>query len=224
MDLLKLLRSFEELLFELLSWIIYYPLTMARAIRHPLRMMRYSNHEQGDADTERYTDTLSPPLLLLTTIALVHGIDLATHAPTLTTNTTVGRMLTASDENMIIGRAFLFGLLPLFAAWRYVAARGQPLERKNLRPPFYGQCYPAAAYALMLPLAMLLARRHFPGAAIAGGLAMVAATGWYITVQTLQFRASLGWTTARSLGLALRAFGEGIFAFILVALVIAYGP
>jgi len=42
MDFLKIVRSIEGLLYEVMSWIIFYPTTMWRVIRHPLTMMKYS--------------------------------------------------------------------------------------------------------------------------------------------------------------------------------------
>ncbi|WP_426167576.1 hypothetical protein [Sandarakinorhabdus sp. DWP1-3-1] len=223
MDFLKLLRSFEDLLFELLSWVIYYPLTLWRVITRPLEMLRYSNHEETEALKERYTDTLSPPLFLLVTIALLHWLELAFGTYALPASTAIARAITASDENLIIARSVLFALLPLFAAWRYVSASGRPLDRKNLRPPFNGQCYLAAVYALLLSGAISTAKLHPGTIAIAAELLAVAATGWYLAIQTQQFRASLGCSTLRAAGLAVRSYLEALFAFIAAALVIAGG-
>jgi hypothetical protein len=47
LDFLKLLRSVEDLLFEVLTWIIYYPRTLWMVMRHPLQMIDYSDHEQS---------------------------------------------------------------------------------------------------------------------------------------------------------------------------------
>ncbi|WP_439532534.1 hypothetical protein [Polymorphobacter sp.] len=221
MDLLKLLQSFEDLLFELLSWIIYYPLTLWRVITRPLKMIRYSNHEQTESAKERYTDTLSPPLFLLITIALMHLIELATGGPGIARNTAIARAITASDENLIVARSVLFALLPLFAAWRHVVASGHPVERKYLRPVFYGQCYLAAVYTLMIALAITFGREPVIG--FKGGAEAFAflATLWYLVVQTRQFRLSLGITTLRAAGLAIRAYVEAVITFILAALAIA---
>ena len=223
MDLLKLLRSFEDLLFELLSWIIYYPLTLWRVLVRPLDMVAYSRHEESQAVNERYTDTLSPPLFLLATIALLHAVELASGTTSLTAKTAIARAMTASDENLIVARSMLFALLPLFAAWRYVVARGLPLERKFLRPPFYGQCYLAAVYAMLLSGAIILAKQVSGAGAIIGEVLAVAATGWYLVIQTLEFRISLDCSTLRAAGLAVRAYLEAVLAFILAGLIIAGG-
>ncbi|KAB7646137.1 hypothetical protein [Polymorphobacter fuscus] len=224
MDFLKLLKSFEDLLFELLSWIIYYPLTLWRVITTPLAMVRYSNHEQTEAVTDRYTDTLSPPLFLLVTIALLHGVELVLGLPVLTAKTAAARAITASDENLIVARSMLYALLPLFAAWRYVAAKGHPPERKYLRAPFYGQCYLAAVYALGLATSVILIQRGGALPVMIGEIGAVLITLWYLGVQTLQFRSSLGCGTGRAAWLAIRSYFEAVIVFVTAAIVISGIP
>jgi hypothetical protein len=45
MDFMRVLRSFEELLYEVASWLVFYPLTMWKALRRPQAMMRYADAE-----------------------------------------------------------------------------------------------------------------------------------------------------------------------------------
>lgn len=77
MDFLKLIRSLDELLYEIMSWLIFYPVTLWRALTRPLKMMDYSDAEQGDAEDQQYSDTLSPPLFLLLTLVLCHAVELS---------------------------------------------------------------------------------------------------------------------------------------------------
>ena len=219
-----MLRSFEEFLFELLSWIIYYPLTLWRVITRPLQTVSYSDEEQRDSAAERYTDTLSPPLFLLVTIILVHAFELATDAPAIQAKTAAARLITASDENLVLIRSFLFGMLPLFAAWRHVSARKLALDRKHLRPVFYGHCYPAGAFALTLSLSIAVSRLSFPESHLAAGLAVLISIGWYLIVQTLLFRRSLHTGTARAAWLAARAFVEAVLVVLLIAALISGMP
>ena len=76
MDLLKILRSFEEFIFEATSWLIFYPMTLWRVLRDPLAAMDYSDREQADPDERR-----SPPLFLLATLVPVNILSLAAHVP-----------------------------------------------------------------------------------------------------------------------------------------------
>ena len=77
MDFIRILRSFEELLYELMTWIVLYPRTLWRSAVSPLGMLRYSLREVNDSPEEQYTETLSPVLFLMLTLALSHAIDQA---------------------------------------------------------------------------------------------------------------------------------------------------
>ena len=59
MDFMRLLKSLEEALYEIVTWLLFYPLTMWRSIFHPQAMMRYADAELFDATEEQYTDTLA---------------------------------------------------------------------------------------------------------------------------------------------------------------------
>lgn len=60
MDFMKLLKSFEDFIFEAASWLIFYPLTLWRIMMHPLKTMDYSDREQSDGAEHSYDDALSP--------------------------------------------------------------------------------------------------------------------------------------------------------------------
>lgn len=71
---MKLLKSLEELLYELVSWLLFYPITMWRSVLKPLNMMRYADTELADRPEDQSEDTLSPPLFLLITLLLSQGL------------------------------------------------------------------------------------------------------------------------------------------------------
>ena len=70
MDFIGIIRSLEELLYEVMSWLIFYPRTLWRTLTNPAAVTAYSDAEQNDRPDEQYTDTLSPPLLLMITMVL----------------------------------------------------------------------------------------------------------------------------------------------------------
>lgn len=224
MDLLKLIRSFGDLLFEVLSWLIYYPRTLWLVLKHPLRMIEYSNHEQRDRDEEQYSDTLSPPLLLLLTIVLLHALEVGLgRAGEIQARNAAIQSILDSDQNLVLLRSFLFGLLPLFAALHWVRKRDLPLERRNLRPPFFGQCYIAAIHALQVSAATLVGGAGFKGASVFGLLIAVASVTWYLTVQAMQFRRSLDLIWLRAVGSALWVYLVALLYLLALALIIAGG-
>lgn len=223
MDFLKLIRSFEELLFEVMTWFVYYPRTLWLTVRHPLRMIDYSNHEQKEGEDQQYADTLSPPLLLLITLVFVHVVELSMGIETIRAGSDAAKAFVSSDQNLIVLRSFMFGLLPLFASLAYVRRRRLPLERKNLRPPFFGQCYLASIYALMISLSYIVGSQRFFSASQTGDVLAAAATLWYLVVQTLQFKRALTLSSVRAALVAIWVFLEAVFYVMIVGLIITGG-
>ena len=206
MDFMKIIKSLEQLLYELMVWLVFYPLTLVRSIVHPLRLMDYADDELGDADEDRYSDTLSPPIFLAITLALVHLVELGSQLNVVTEGTL------ADDRNLIAFRLVAFALFPLMMSLRMLRATKTPLDRKTLRPPFYAQCFAAAPFALGIDVATLILAT---GRGAAGFSMMGAVCLWYLAVQTLWFREQLAIGWARALGNALRGF---LFALLLVAI------
>ena len=78
MNFVQLLKSLDDLLYEVMSWLVFYPITMWRALTRPLKMMNYADTELSDAEDKQYDDTLSPPLFLLLSLFISHAVELAT--------------------------------------------------------------------------------------------------------------------------------------------------
>ena len=140
MDLLKILRSFEEFLFEAVSWLVFYPLTLWRILRGPLAAMDYSDREQSDSEERRYDDALSPPLFLLATIVLTNLLSMALHVPPPPEATDLSRVVYASQQNLVLFRSLAFSLIPLVAAVTLLRHEKKRISRETLRAPFYAQC------------------------------------------------------------------------------------
>jgi hypothetical protein len=221
MDLLKLIRSFEELLFEVLSWLVYYPRTLWLVLRHPLRTMAYANHEEPKDGTDRYPDTLSPPLTLLLTVALSHGAELALGVTPPAATGDVERMVLDNDQNFIVLRSLVYGMLPLMAAVQVARARHLPPERRYLRPPFLAQCYLTAVLAGAMTAASLTGRLGLPMAQGIAAFAALTALLWYAVIQVRLFEATLGLTRPRAIVLALKAFGGAVAYALGLALILS---
>ncbi len=136
MDFMRLLKSLEEALYEIVTWIVFYPLTMWRSIFHPQAMMRYADAELFDTEEEQYTDTLSPPIFLLLTLLIAHLLE--NRLARLPTATLPSFM--ADDRNILIFRAITFSIFPLLTALKFLRHRKTPIDRKTLKAPFYSQC------------------------------------------------------------------------------------
>lgn len=197
MDFLKILRSFEEFIFEAATWLAFYPMTMWRIIRRPLATMEYSDREQGQSIEARYDDALSPPLLLLITVVIVNLIAVAVHVPPPDTAPRFVKFIYASPQNLVMFRSVMFSLVPLIAALTLLRRQKRKVSRESLRPPFYAQCYLAAPSAAFMGAGNILVQQpHLPSSA--GHAIMAIGGAWFVAVQTRWFHHKLGTSWAAS--------------------------
>lgn len=157
MHFMGLLKSLDELLYEVMSWLIFYPVTLWRSLRRPLAMMDYSDRELGQAEEQQYTDTLPPPLFLLISLLLAHALELLIvgDSPLIASHQRLAALVD-DDTTLLIMRLVVFSVFPLVFAAQVVRAQHKGLTRETLRRPFYAQCYAAAPFALVLSIAGIL--------------------------------------------------------------------
>ncbi|WP_269931820.1 permease [Aminobacter sp. HY435] len=220
MDFMRLLKSLEELLYELASWLVFYPMTLWRTLRRPQAMMRYADVELGDEVDDQYTDTLSPPMFLLITLLLAHGFELA-----LVRQETpwAPPSFLASDANLLLFRAVAFSFFPLLMALRLLRHRGIRIDRNTLRRPFYSQCYVAAPFALVTSIGGVLTRIDTPATVLSGVALFGCAMAWYLTVETRWFARHLELPLPRAALMVLGVMAAALVAVILAGAVIAFG-
>lgn len=189
MDFVKIIQSLEEFLYEVMTWLVFYPRTLWRTIRHPIRMLGYADRELKDAREEQFTDLISPPLFLLLTILLSHLIEVAfdQSLPKAAT-TAIGKQIVQSDANLLLLRATLFSIYPLMFAVMRLHHQKIPLNRDTLRRPFYAQCYIAGPAALVLGLAAIMIRASHPALIIGGLVAALVSIGWYWRIEMIWLR------------------------------------
>ena len=219
MDFMRLLQSLEELLYELVSWLVFYPVTLWRTLTRPRQMMRYADVELGDSMEERYKDTLSPPLFLLLTLLFAHGLELA-----LIAHRDDGMLpdMLCNDTNLLIFRAFLFSFFPLLMAVRLLRHAGTALDRETLKPPFYSQCYVAAPFAFGFSAGMNITRTGHQGWIVTGTAIALLSVLWYVVVEVRWFRQDLRIGTPLALWLVLRTVAEAMALIVLTTAALAY--
>ena len=155
MDFLNLIRSAEELLFELTILMLLYPRTLWRCLWHPLQLAHKVNVELGQEGQRRFDDMVSPPLCLLISVAL--GSALSPNDDAGKGTNALGDWITQSFYNELIFGALLLSMLPLMYAWLLLRLQRRPFNRDNVRSPFYVQAYLVSPMALLLPLGGTLA-------------------------------------------------------------------
>jgi hypothetical protein len=218
MDFMKILKSLEEFLYEVMTWLVFYPRTMWLALRRPLTMMDYADSELHDRTAEQYTDTLSPPLFLVLTIILSHGVELALVGQSAVVTDTSGlSALISDDTNLIIFRAICFSMFPLMTALLLLWRQGTRLDRNTLRPPYYSQCYIAAPFALMTGIVTIMIGDPDDRVRLGAAAIMLGVVVWYLAIQTRWFAQHLKTTRLRALPIALVAYALALGSLGLVA-------
>jgi hypothetical protein len=205
-DFLRIVRSLEDLLYEVIAWLVFYPRTLGRILLRPSEMLRYSDTELTDTPDDQYVDTLSPPLFLMLTVLIAHGVELALGTSTATPKGTIGRMLLSSEQNLLLMRSLLFSIYALVGATTLLRLRRVPLDRKTMRGPFYAQCYLIAPFALGLYGAGIMERMPGVPIKVLGVILALVSIVWYLSVQTQWFKRQGSATTGRALRLALWCF------------------
>ena len=219
MNFMQWLRSLDDLLYEVMAWLVFFPMTLWRSISRPLTMMNYADWELRDKEEEQFTETLSPPLFLILSLLISHGIGLSLGGgtnPILASNRGLASLI-SDNTTLLLLRIVLFSIFPLMLAVRFVRASHTQLTRDGLKAPFYAQCYAAAPLALIVGVGTALAHSRFAWlngvAAVVVALAIVV----YLIVQARWFSQHLETGMGRGM---LNAAG-GLFTALVLALGIA---
>ncbi|WP_313437795.1 hypothetical protein [Novosphingobium sp.] len=221
MDFMKIIESLDEALYSVMSWLIFYPMTLWRTIVEPQRMMDYADREVSDRPDEQYDDAIRPPLFLFLTLLISHGLEIATVARNPLLSETRGlAALVDSDLALLALRMLLFSLFPLMVAVRLLRRQHTRLNQASLRRPFYAQCYTAAPFALVLGIGTLAPNLPFAGAGIISAGVIGAGTVWYFATLARWFARKLHVPLLVGAGDACVASLYSIVLFVLAATII----
>lgn len=221
MSFLQFLKSLDDLLYELMSWLVFFPITLWRAVMHPLATMDYADRELDENVERQYDETLSPPQFLLVSLLVSHVLELAIVGQSELVADKVGlAALVHDDTSLLLFRLIVFSLFPMILALRMLRQRGSRVTRDSLRDPFYAQCFPAGPYALAMGLSGIGLAMHDKWLQLGGFVLFLAALVWFTTVQVLWFRSRLKISTWRALGSAIVGMAECIVAVAIVAVIV----
>lgn len=219
MDFYKLIRSLDELLYEVMSWLMFYPVTLWRAIIHPVKSLHYAENEMKQPEEERFAETLNPPLFLFITIALVHLVELGLVGQSDVVRDKSGyAAFVSDDETLVVMRILMFGLFPLLLARRKLKARGELINRENLRQPFYAQCYATAPFALLVSAAGIVSRLHYEALNLGVlGIAFL----WFGLIEVEYYRTRLNIGRWKAFGHASLVMAQGLVVLLFVSGILA---
>ncbi|WP_248632988.1 MFS transporter permease [Cereibacter changlensis] len=217
---MNLLRSAELLLYEVVSWLVFYPLTLWRCIRRPMAMIAYAEQELTRPPEDQFSEALSPPIFLFLTLMIAHMVQSGIFH-----NDAAFEGVLADQRNLLILRAVAFSLFPLLLGIQHVRLSGQTLSRRTLRPMFYAQCYVTVPFVLALDLAMML---HSLDAGWSGPTALaifLIGLGWYAVALTRGFMIHRNTRRSQAIGqTALAIVIGGVCFFGVFALSLLSGP
>jgi hypothetical protein len=220
MDFMNLLRSAEQLLYEVVSWLVFYPLTLWRCIIRPISMIAYAEQELTRPPEDQFADALSPPIFLFLTLIIAHSIQTGIFH-----NDAVFEGLLSDQRNLLILRAVAFSLFPLLLGIQHVRLSGQALNRKTLRPMFYAQCYVTVPFVLVLDLAMMLGNASYERAGLTAWALFVSGLVWYAVALTRSFMIHRNTSLSRAIGQTAVAIMLGAICFLAtMALSLLSGP
>ena len=188
MPFLVFLKSFEVFLYEIMSWIVFYPRTLWRATLHPLRMMDRTEGDLKLEPGEQFKDILSPPIFLLITVVAANGIEVAVVGNSKLIDDGIGLAAMITDNtSLIFFRLVAFATVPVIAGAFALAVLGRPLDRVTLQPVFYAQCFATTPIILLCSIAETVSRLTQRTADVAAVALLIAAAGLYLGVETAWF-------------------------------------
>lgn len=217
MNFFQFLKSLDDLLFEIISWLVFYPVTLWRSFRHPLAMADYAADELKRPDDEQFDEALSPPILILLTVLVGHGLELSLIGQsTLIADRHGLAALISDDTSLILLRLVAFATFPLIFAVHTIRKQRAGLTRQSLEAPFFAQCYINAPFALLVSFAATLFQMHGDGGKLTAlALFLFSAIG-FVAVETMWFRKALNAGFFKAFLNAITAYAEAIlFMFML---------
>lgn len=215
---MKWLSSLDELLYEVMSWLLFFPITLWRSAFRPLDIMSQIEGEAALPEGKQYAAVLSPPLFLALSLLVAHSTSTALgQTDGIIANHHGLADLVNDNASALVLRVIIFAAFPLFLAARLVRRGGVKLDRATLRQPFYEQCYPAAIFALGFSIGTSLGVDEQPTVSTAGHwLAALSIVNFWV-VETRWFRKVLGGGYLRAAGNVFIGMLEGSAFLVFVA-------
>jgi len=187
------LKSFEVLLYEVMSWVVFYPRTLWRSMRHPLRLMARTDSELKLQPAEQFRDVISPPIFLLLTVVAANAFQVAVVGNNPLIDNGIGLASLISDNtSLILFRLVAFALLPAISGAFALTVARRPVDRDTLQPFFYAQCFATTPVVLLCSVAETVTRLTARYADIAGFALFAIAGLFYVAVEAQWFSNETG--------------------------------
>jgi hypothetical protein len=208
MDFARILQSFEELLYEVMSWLVFYPRALWRVLRNPVAVARYTKQQLHQERPCQFREMMSPPLMLILSIIIAYGIHLSVVGNDAEFANTLDKFLFGNDQARLAARCITFSIYSIVGALAMLRVQGERTDRETLREPFYIHCYLVTPFALVASLGLTLAHENAEklNATDAVGAMLGAGAAWYVFAQVAVYRRMLGLRWWRAILLAFGTF------------------
>ena len=207
------LKSLDDLLYEVMTWLVFYPVSLWRSVRHPLRTMQYARSELGKEDSLQFRETLRPAVFLLVTVILAYVVEIALVGESAVVTSQIGvANLIGDNQSMMIMRIFAFALIPVIMGSVETSLERKPIDRDTLEIPFHAQCFLAAPFVLAFSLTITAIRAPDPSIEPTAFLSALAISVAYIGMEV----AWLVRSTGRGWGLGLLGAIGGFIGSMLI--------
>lgn len=162
-DVVTAIRMLEQLAYELMVWVLFFPLSVVKMVFSPHKTLQYVAGECRKEEDEAYLEGMPPVLFII--IALTIGLVLVPMTPEEMEAAGSGSQLakTIFDSSFLtlVYRIAIFSCFPIAGAIILDLATTGPVNRKTLKEPFSLHCYVFAPFALVVsPSLMLMSRGH----------------------------------------------------------------
>ena len=147
MSQFKILQALEDVIFEIMAWIMLLPKTLFQVIFAPTRAIKYVNEEWEKKLEDRFDEFLSPIFfwilvaVLPLTYALLSGKEIQQD----------GILAVFSENKIFLGAIIASLLLFVYIAWIEVN-NNRPLRKSALKRMTYIQCYITSPAVLIITL------------------------------------------------------------------------
>jgi hypothetical protein len=199
MDFLKILKSFEEFVYEALTWLVLLPRTLWRIVLSPRRMTGYAGAQLASQSEAGFSEAISPPLLLILCVLISHFFDLAVRNPAPEVEAGLGAIVLSSEQNLLLYRTIAFGVWSLAGAVYLLVRTHRSVDRETLRAPLYEQCYLVAPFAFTMSISLTLISLGNRWALLVAASMFIAISLWFWLAQAAWFRARASLSLWRSL-------------------------
>ncbi len=215
MDFMKTMRSLEEVIFQVLTWMVIYPRQLWKVTIQPRQWVEQVRREVAKPMEDRYANIISPSMFLMVSVLLAHFVEIVLMAFLPKVAMPVTGYVFTDQKILLAYRSAAFAIWPLAATVYLLLRQHRQVQPDNLRAPFSEQCYLAAPFAIAMSLGGSLLLMFEDRLQVVAISLMAVASLWYLVVQAVWMRDRLGerWIRALSSSVLVIAIGLSINLF-----------